>query len=170
MYITIYQKNSMIKQQKKGFTLIELLVVIGILAILLSITLIAINPARQFGAANNTKRKSAVTQLLNAVGAYAADQKGQLPPSILTGVPQPGAGTPPTMVEVAETTLPTLCTELVPNYIPALPKDPSLSGEDIDSNCATGWDTGYEIGRDFNDRITVSAPDAVNSETISVTR
>jgi prepilin-type N-terminal cleavage/methylation domain-containing protein len=33
---------------QKGFTLIELLVVIGIVGILLSITLVAINPARQF--------------------------------------------------------------------------------------------------------------------------
>jgi len=66
----------------KGFTLIELLVVIGILAILLSIVLIAINPARQFGQANDTKRRSAVTQVLNAIGAYAADNKGQLPAGI----------------------------------------------------------------------------------------
>ena len=66
----------------KGFTLIELLVVIGILAILLSIVLIAINPARQFGQANNTRRRSEVTQILNAIGAYAADNKGQLPAGI----------------------------------------------------------------------------------------
>ena len=55
---------------QKGFTLIELLVVIGILAILLAITLIAINPARQFGQANDTKRRSDATQILNAVGQY----------------------------------------------------------------------------------------------------
>ena len=45
---------------KKGFTLIELLVVIGILAVLLTIVLIAINPGRQFAQANNTKRRSDV--------------------------------------------------------------------------------------------------------------
>ncbi|MDP3941896.1 MAG: type II secretion system protein, partial [bacterium] len=55
----------------KGFTLIELLVVIGILAVLLAITLIAINPARQFSQANNTKRRSDVNALLNAVHEYA---------------------------------------------------------------------------------------------------
>src|SRR6266496_6575741 len=69
-------------KSQKGFTLIELLVVIGILAILLSIVLIAINPARQFGQANDTQRRSNVTAILNAIGAYAADNHGQLPPGI----------------------------------------------------------------------------------------
>src|SRR6476660_8622212 len=63
----------------KGFTLIELLVVIGILAILLAITLIAINPARQFAQSNDTKRKSDVNAILNAIGQYSADNDGGLP-------------------------------------------------------------------------------------------
>src|SRR6266700_4128441 len=81
-YMIAQNKNKYIKLQ--GFTLIELLVVIGILAILLAITLIAINPARQFGLANDTKRRSDATELLNAIGQYAADpaNSGQLPPAL----------------------------------------------------------------------------------------
>ena len=74
---TSVRKLKMKTQQ--GFTLIELLVVIGILAILLAITLIAINPARQFAQARNTNRQNAVSQILNAVGSYFADHGGTLP-------------------------------------------------------------------------------------------
>src|SRR3982750_782543 len=66
------------KTLSAGFTLIELLVVIGILAVLLAITLIAINPAKQFSQANNTKRRSDVNAILNAVNQYAADNKGNI--------------------------------------------------------------------------------------------
>ena len=79
-------------KNQKGFTLIELLVVIGILAVLLAITLIAINPARQFAQANNTKRRSDVNAILNAVNQYMADNRGNLPAGIgTTAAPISGA-------------------------------------------------------------------------------
>src|SRR6266566_3672338 len=71
-----------LKNLQKGFTLIELLVVIGILAILLAIVLIAINPAKQFGQANDTKRSSDVNQILNSINQYMADNKGNVPPNM----------------------------------------------------------------------------------------
>src|SRR5258708_37704595 len=74
----IARLTKQIKKQQ-GFTLIELLVVIGILAVLLAITLIAINPAKQFSQSNDTKRRSDVNAILNAVDQYAADNKGALP-------------------------------------------------------------------------------------------
>src|SRR5438105_4042615 len=69
---------------QKGFTLIELLVVIGILAVLLSIVLIAINPARQFAQANDTQRRSDVNAILNGIHEYMADNNGNLPAGITT--------------------------------------------------------------------------------------
>ena len=50
--------------RSRGFTLVELLVVIGIVGILLAITLVAINPARQFKQANNAKRTADVNAIL----------------------------------------------------------------------------------------------------------
>ena len=66
----------------KGFTLVELIVVIGILAALLAIVLVAINPGRQFAQANNTQRRSDVNAILNSVSQYAADNRGALPTGI----------------------------------------------------------------------------------------
>lgn len=142
----------------KGFTLIELLVVIGILAILLSIVLIAINPARQFGQANNTRRRSDVTQILNAIGAYAADNKGVLPSSITTTV----TGISSTGVNI--------CSDLVTNYIPALPQDPTTGTGTSITDCTVAYDTGYTVVKDVNNRVTVAAPSAENGEVISNTR
>lgn len=150
----------------KGFTLIELLVVIGILAILLSIVLIAINPARQFGQANNTRRRSDVTQILNAIGAYSADNKGVLPSAINSLA----ADTPTAISNTGAD----LCSVLVPNYIPALPQDPQTgAGTSIDqAGCAAvgGYVTGYTVSHDTNNRVTIAAPGAENTEVISNTR
>ena len=146
-------------KKNSGFTLIELLVVIGILAILLSIVLIAINPARQFGQANNTKRRSDVTQILNAIGAYAADNKGVLPANIpLTTPAVIGDG-------VGQANI---CADILTTYIPALPRDPQTPGGDITS-CTT-YSTNYTVVKDANNRVTVAAPGAENGETISISR
>ena len=157
-----------LNNNQKGFTLIELLVVIGILAILLAITLIAINPAHQFAQANNTNRRSATLQILNAIGQYAAENRGNLPTDVDGLTP----GTP----EVLDATnFPTICAELVtgtPAYIPALPVDPSLNADDVDEAVCTagGWNTGYTVGVDANGRVTVAAPLADEAALITVTR
>lgn len=152
-----------LKTNNKGFTLIELLVVIGILAVLLAITLIAINPQRQFAQANDTKRASDVNAILNAIGQYAADNKGLLPGNL------PASGS--AAISNANPTDADLCAELVPQYLAALPVDPQVSGGDpIDeTECASTYTTGYTIGRTSNNRITVTANGEINPN-ISVTR
>ena len=144
----------------KGFTLIELLVVIGILATLLAITLIAINPARQFAQANNTKRRSDTLQLLNAIHQYGADNQGQFPvplnASFSAQLIASGVGNAD------------ICADIMPTYISALPTDPTLNTNPV-TTCGT-YDTGYTASRDADGRITVSAPTAELSQTISVVR
>lgn len=150
---------------KKGFTLIELLVVIGILAILLAITLIAINPARQFGQANNTRRRSDVLQVLNAVHQYTAEHGGQLPAEI-------GAITLTAATTLSGANFPGLCPQLMTDYIPALPVDPETGSTNVTvcDATATSWNTGYTIAKDAAGRITVSAPNADLGQSIDVTR
>lgn len=145
--------------QQKGFTLIELLVVIGILAVLFAIVLVAINPARQFSQANNTKRSSDVNALLNAIHQYAADNKGTLPTGITT-----------TAQNIANTGA-NICAAVVPQYIAALPVDPKVNNGTAVSDCTVAYDTGYTVIQSQTDnRITVTSPQAELNQTISVTR
>ena len=145
-------------KRQKGFTLIELLVVIGILAVLLAITLIAINPVQQFRKANDTQRQSDVNAVLNAIGQYAAENKGQLPAGIpaVAAVIGDGGG----QVNI--------CGLLVPLYLAAMPRDPTASTAPTTPPC-TGYSTGYSVVSSANNRVTVSAVGEI-TPVISVTR
>jgi prepilin-type N-terminal cleavage/methylation domain-containing protein len=149
------------KKLTRGFTLIELLVVIGILAVLLAITLIAINPAKQFAQANNTKRRSDVNAILNAINQYMSDNKGTLPTGITS------------TLQTISNTGANLCTALVPVYIAALPVDPQTNnGNPIQqADCAGTYTTNYTVVQSgTSNRITVTAPAVELGDTIQVTR
>lgn len=70
------------KSLQHGFTLIELLVVIGILAILLAITLIAINPTKHFQDSRNTQRRANLSAILNGLYAYESTNAGNMAPAV----------------------------------------------------------------------------------------
>jgi type IV pilus assembly protein PilA len=156
---------------RTGFTLIELVVVMGILAALLAIVLVAINPARQFSQANNTQRRSDVNAILNAVHQYAASNRGALPTGIDTTTRTicgpTGTLACPTLTSVD------ICASTVPTYVADLPRDPTTGTVTGTPPCTTATDyyTGYTIVRTAAaNRITVAAPSAELSETINVTR
>lgn len=139
----------------RGFTLIELLVVIGILSILLSVTLVAVNPARQFGLANDTKRRSDVNAILNAIGQYSSDEKGGLPGDN----PDPTQSQITTTPKEISTAGANICGFLVTKYIAALPGDPTIGIGVPVSKCELGYNTKYTVVRnEDNNRVTVSAP------------
>ena len=158
--------GNMTKRKQAGFTLIELLVVIGILAVLLAIVLVAINPDRQFKQANDTQRSSNVNAILNAVTQYGADHRGDL-----SGLAVAPATTLPATATPLDSAFSALCTALTPTYIAALPVDPTTGTAVVD--CATpGWDTGYTIMQSATGgRITVAATAQIpENAPITVTR
>lgn len=153
-------------QNKKGFTLIEVLLVIVIIAILAAIVLVAVNPAKQIADSNNAQRDSNVNAILNALWQYGIDNSGNVDGADENGVLTDGLAATALGDNVANDIV-DLYDALVPAYIADMPLDPT-------TNTFTDWDdydTGYEIAKSAaNGRITVSAPNAQNGQTISVTR
>ena len=151
-----------------GFTLIELLIVIAILTVLFALTIVAVNPIRQFAQADNTQRRSNINALLEGVYQYAADNRGTLPVFIpSTSTQQIGSATSGcTITTCAATTTTDVCLNLyptlVPTYLADIPKDPDQTSSST---------THYAITKSTtNNRLTVTACDAELSETISITR
>jgi len=132
--------------------------VIVIIAILAGIVIIAVNPARQISQANNTQRSSDTKAILDAVWEYAVDNRGVLPTEITATATEVGS-------DAAEIDI---CTYLVPTYISSMPVDPTDAAAAY-TDC-TSYHTGYNISVDTDGRVTVAAPSAELSETISITR
>jgi type IV pilus assembly protein PilA len=149
------------KEKNKGFTLIELLIVMGIIGLLATIVLVAVNPARQFAQARDTQRISNVNAMLNAVSERIADHRGIFEEGCSAG------SIPPILTHISSSGF-DIYDCLVPQYISSLPLDP------VQGNFASSSDynSGYQIFRDTGTgRITISAPfTEISSSSIFVTR
>ena len=140
----------------EGFTLIELLIVIGIIAILAGIVLVAVNPAEQFGKANDSERKSEIGTVLSAIYQFQTSPtaRGALPQctvnSVATAIPEcdtdgngigVGNGGFEGALELGtDATAYDCSTTLVPSYLREIPIDPTSTYD------ATG--TGYHVCQD----------------------
>jgi prepilin-type N-terminal cleavage/methylation domain-containing protein len=146
----------MSNKNKKGFTLIELLIVIGIIAILAGIVLVAVNPAQQFGKANDSERKSEIGTILSAIYQYQTSPtaRGELPQCVTgaantaTAIPVCGTNFAGAMELGTADANYDCSTTLVPSYLRELPIDPGST-----FNAAN---TGYYICMD--DPATTTVP------------
>lgn len=147
----------------RGFTLIEILVVIGMLAILSTVVLVAVNPLRQFAQARNTERQNDVAAMLNAISDRIADNGGVFETSGSDGCTM---DLPTTATDISKGAL-DLRPCLVPAYISELPYDPSTGSNTCQSNSCDAplsYDLKYTVVKDpTTSRITVCAPAAAES-------
>lgn len=138
----------------QGFSLIEILVVVALIIILATITLVAINPGKNFRDTRNAQRSADVTQILNAVTQYTSEEGNSI-----------AAFGTITNCTVGDSSIGTegidLDAVLVDEFIVAIPMDPSVGTDAV---------TGYEICVTDGGRVQISAPHAENEKTISVKR
>ncbi len=150
------------KNFRKGFTLLEILLVIGIIAVLVGIVIVAINPSKTLATVRNTERKSDLKQIDSALSQYYIDNN-EYPASLtsvssLTEICDTGTASATTTAVNGE-----LCddlinlSELVPKYLTAIPTDPSAT---------TTSRAGYKIIR-TGKKIGLSAPAELN-QTITI--
>jgi len=145
-----------------GFSLIEILIVVALIIILATITIVAINPAKNFRDTRNAQRSSDVSAILNAVTQYSSEEGNSLA----------GFGTITTCDDTDITVGDEIGTDttagnidlssvLVDEYIVAIPTDP-LEGTDAA--------TDYIICVTTGGRVQITAPQAEGDKTISVKR
>ena len=162
---------------KAGFTLVELLMVIGIIGVLAAIVVVAINPTKQLGSARDTKRRSEVNSILNAVSQYAIDHGGRLPcdpsgsPCVdgtwrMLGNQGWGCDETPTCNETGIASACLFLRSLSGTYITTIPADPRFgSGNGLDAGSKS-----FYIVRTVEQRINVKACQAEAGEVSTISR
>ncbi len=112
----------------EGFTLLELVIVIGILAILSSSVLVFLNPFEQFKKAQDSKRKSDLSQIQKSLESYYNDHV-RYPASNSNKIYAQSSGQSPVIIEWGGSWSP---------YMTVLPKDPSSSKNYVYYSSADG--------------------------------
>jgi len=147
-------------KKKKGFTLIELLIVIGIIAVLMAIAIVAINPGRQFAKANNAKRWGDVNAIANGISLRIVEHQGSWA-AVGVGTCEDiisATGTQALAYDVDsdDNAILDICDCLITDYFGAMPVDPSTGSW---TGCSD-YDTGYDFTDLGGGRFQISATDA----------
>lgn len=150
-----------ISNKQTGFTLIEILLVIAIMAILAAIVIVAINPSKQFGEAQNVQRQSDVRAILDGIIQYSLDNAGALPGNIPVGSTCLASGVDICKVDTICTGVSLDALIVERKYLTDLPNDPVA---------ADGSVTGYLVSKNSYGRVSVCAQESYNDKEIVVTK
>lgn len=161
------QKNNNIHIPKaQGFTLIEILLVIGIIAVLATVVIVALDPAKRFADARNARRLSDIESILSATQQYIVDNKGELPPGFADGYERQ-LGTASTGCELTNGPCSanlSYCLDLsasLAKYLKNLPYDPAVGSSER---------TQYSIQVNENNIITIRSCNSTDETISSVSR
>jgi len=140
---------------KKAFTLVELIIVIAIIAILAGAIFVAIDPARRLHEARNSRRRSDVNTILDAVKKYQVDNAGDHYDDIDDAQEDEFLPIASEALfcnyDCTAVTLDNDCIDLGDlgsEYLAVIPVDPKSGDQDF---------TGYFIHKDSNGAITIGA-------------
>ncbi len=140
----------------RGFTLVEMLVVIGLIALLASAALVAVNPSRQFKLARDSQRSVHVSAWLNAIGQNISENKGVF---TCGGVAKNLPATTTIISSNASSSDFASC--IVPTYLANVPYDPTEAGAHFTS--FTDYNTAYSVAQDTSGHITISAKSEIDT-------
>jgi len=172
---------------KRGFTLVELLIVIAIVAILVAIIFVALDPATRFAQARDAIRQNNVGEILSAIKLYQVDNGEDHLASI-------NALTPGDVYMVVNgTSMVTGCADhntscdtvvtddmdcvnlaglVTGGYLASIPVSPGVTVTWDDGSEVSDNGSGYTLSVDSNGIITVRACESeyVNNPEIEISR
>lgn len=154
------------RNRVSGFTLIEILLVIGMIAVLSTVVLVALNPAKRFRDVRDAKRSTDVQSILSAIQTYIVDNQGAMPAGLTTTEKQ--LGTAVSGCAIATGGCAVAATGDCVNFSATLAK--YLKTIPFDPNGGTDTLTKYSVVVDANGIVTVKACSAESGTNISVSR
>ncbi len=172
-------------KNRSGFTLIELLIVVAIIAILAAAVFVALNPLKRFQDARDSRRKTDVEAILDAIVVHQVDNGGYYLTAVSSTVADDvymivngssmAAGCDDHDLECdTNVQSDTHCIDLSPlvtqGYLGSIPFSPQGEVAWDDATSAGNEGTGYTLERNTAGTVTIRACESENTTEIFATR